>query len=293
MKTHWTIKNLFTNYRVLMIILGLEYVFQFTQIKKHTLPQMIFEIYNTFIVRDDNLEFVSGLSTILFQELTYLILLICIFSGVLFIYKKVIRHESYYIGDFIHGLENNWKKVLAAGVFFTFTLGQLTDIVQWFVSALKLSEDMKFVYLKATISTSLSLFYTSLVIYGSIVLIENEFRIRSLFQSTVKFIFSKEAFKLYIIMLLAGILLQPINYLKSHYLISSSLLGNGNLFSLLDHISAPKFPLWLECLEWFINTIITSFIILYTSLTFYWNSIKNEFLTLYEKRQESVKIIII
>ncbi len=278
MKTHWTIKNIFTNYRVLMIILGLEYVFQFTQIRKHTLPQIISEIYNAFMVRDDNLELVSNLSTVLFQELTYLILLICIFSGVLFLYKKVIYHESYSIGDFIHGLESNWKKVLASGVFFTFTLGLLTDVLQWFIYALKFSEDIKFVYLKETISTSLSLFYTSLVIYGSIVLIENDFKIKSLFQSTIKFILSKEAFKLYIIMLLAGILLQPINYLKNQYLIGYSLLSNGNLFSLMDSISAPKFPLWLGCLEWFVNTIITSFIILYTSLTFYWNSIKDEFL---------------
>ncbi len=259
-----------------MIILGLEYVFQFTQIKKHTLPQVVNEILKAFRVGVNNLELVSNLSNILFQELTYLILLVCIFSGVLFIYKKIIHHESYDMGDFIHGLEINWKKVLITGVFFTFTFGLLTNVLKWFVSALRLSDDIKFVYLQETFLTSLSLFYTSLVIYSSIVLIENGFKIKNLFKSTLKFIFSKEAFKLYILMLLAGFILQPINHLKSQYLLSSSLLGDGNLFSFIEHISYSIFPLWLKCLEWFINTIITSFIILYTSLTFYWNSIKNE-----------------
>ena len=259
-----------------MIILGLEYVFQFTQIKKHTLPQVIKEILKPFRVGYNDLELVTNLSKILFQELTYLILLVCIFSGVLFLYKKIIHHKSYDMGDFIHGLEINWKKALTTGVFFTFTFGLLTNVLKWFVSELRLSDDIKFVYLQKTFSTSLSLFYTALVIYGSIVLIENGFNIKNLFRSTLKFIFSKEAFKLYILMLLAGVLLQPINHLKSHYLLSPSLLGNGNLFSVIDHISSSIIPLWLKCLEWFINTIITSFIILYTSLTFYWNSIKNE-----------------
>lgn len=277
MKILWTIKNLFKNYKALLIILGLEYVFQFTQIKKQTLPQIINKVYNTFMITGDSPEFILRLPNVLFQVLTYLILLICVFSGILFVYKKAIHNESYDMGDFVHGLENNWPKVLITGLFFTFTLGLLINVAQALVNAINFSDDMKFIYLKETVSTSLSLFYTSLIIYGAIILIANGFNIRSLFPSTIKFIFSKEAFKLYIIMLLTGVLLQPVYYLESQYMIGSSLLDNGNLFSLMENILGPKFPLWLECLKWLINTIITSFVILYTSLTFYWNSIKNEF----------------
>jgi hypothetical protein len=272
MKIIWTIKNLFINYKALMIILGLEYVFQFTQIEKHNLPQIIMGIYESSVLWGGDLGLVSSLSKLLFQVLTYMILLICISSGVLLIYKKIIHHETYNMGDFVLGIESNWRKVLVTALFSTFTLGLLTHVAQWFL-ALGLSVDIKFyVYLKAGISTSLRLFYTSIVVYGCIVTIENGFKIKVLFHSVLKFVFSKEALKLLIILLVAGALLQPINILKNHYLFNASLLNGGNLFSFLDTISAPRFPRWVKCIEWFLNTIVTSFILLYTSLTFYHSS---------------------
>ncbi|HEX9062619.1 MAG TPA: hypothetical protein VF941_20805 [Clostridia bacterium] len=218
----------------------------------------------------------SGLSKLFFQEVTFLVLIICVFSGVLFLYKKIIDHEPISMADFVYGIENNWKKVLVTGLCFIFTIGILKEIAVWLVLRLGSIDDVKIIYVTTSITSAIGFFYIALTIYGSLILVENGIRIRKLFSGIFRFIFSKEALKLFIILLLFGFLYQPINILKSNCLSISSLLNGGSLFSFMDIISAQRIPLWLRCMEWFANTIVTSFILLYTSLIFYWSKRKNE-----------------
>ncbi len=279
MKFRWTLRNIFSCYRALLVILGLEYVFQFTQIKKQTLPQVIMEVSKFFRTGIAISTLASGLSKLFFQEATFLVLIICVFSGVLFLYKKRIDREPVSMIDFVYGIENNWKKVLIAGLCFTFTIGILKDIAAWLVSRLGSTDDIRIVYVTTSITSAIGFFYTALTIYGSLILVENGIRISKLFSGVFRFIFSKESLKLFIILLLFGLVYQPINILKVDFLSVSSLLNGGSLFSFMDVISAPRIPLWLRCMEWFANTIVSSFILLYTSLIFYWNTRKNDLLS--------------
>ncbi|MEN6315652.1 MAG: hypothetical protein ABFD25_15570 [Clostridiaceae bacterium] len=277
MKISLVIKGLLKNYRIVFILFGMEFILQFTQIQRRFLQQTISDLYKNKIMSDTVSDFVSSSLPLIYQTVTYLVLWICVFSGVLYLCKKIIHHEEANMGDFVHGLESNWKNVFTVGLIFTLTFGLLKDILQGLISGLRFFDNVIFVYVKSAVSSSLSIFYTALIPYGSLMLIENKIKIRELFSSILNFIFSREALKLYIILLFAGCLLQPVNMIKNQYMLSSS-LTEDSLFSIMDIISTFKPPLWLKIIEWFINTIITAFTVMYVSLIFYNKPGKAEFI---------------
>lgn len=278
MKLNWTIKKVFTCYRALLIILGLEFVFQFTQIKNHTFGHILSDVslsFRYFLDSKDIASFISSLSEIIFKDFAGLVLLVCVFSGVLLLYKRLINHESVNMGFFVRGIEKNWKKVFVAALLVALTFGIVNNnarvlILRYLIlKDLVSSNDLITVYIIDSLIILTNSFITALTIYGSLIFIENGIKIKELFVRIFRFIFSKEALKLLILLFVIALLYQPINIITSN--IMSSHFSNRDILSFLKKLSQnPQIPLWLLSIRTISNTLVTSFILLYTSLIFYW-----------------------
>jgi|GEM_PF-5899070 len=273
MKVSFVFKALFKNYRIILILLILGYIYQFTQLKWRALPQAIQNVIDTWILNGTLSERMAQLPPLVYQIAASLILWVCVYSGIIYLCRKIICDEPANMGDFAVGVEKNLKNVLEVIVLFTLTFGLAKNILQGLVGYIPLEDGIVAGSVKSALTASLSLFCNALVIYGSIFMIEKGVKLRGLFTGAVKFIFSKEAIKLFLLMLFAGFLLMPVYILMAYYFHTSLAGGLGGF---LDIISAAKVPVWIKCLEWLIDTVIKAFTVMYVSSLFYERPVMSE-----------------
>lgn len=269
MKISAVLKNIFSNYRIMLIFLGLYYVYGFTSVKHLLLPQIILELHNKIALSGSAADLAKQFPPFLFQVLAGVILWISVISGMLYLCKRVLDNQEIHLGHFVQGIESHWKPVFTAGLILTFTVGLVKELLVGFLNGMPFGESITLVYITVAVSFSISLFYTSLVIYGSILLIEKRIEVRRLLPSVLKFVFSKEVMKLYVVMLAIGILYLPVNLLKNHFFLQVSDLSQGNLGGLLHIITNQSLPLWVKCIEWLASSLVTAITVFYTGSVVY------------------------
>lgn len=171
MKLGWTFKNMVSCYMALIAVLGLQFFSVFAHTNRYTFQEVISDVQNCLVLGLD-ISFITPILSKLLMELGFLVFAICIYSGILFLYKKVLNHELISINDFLHGIGKNFVNIFLAGICFSLTINIIIYIVQILVTRHSFSDNMMLIFTKLSIAQALGLFFNALVVYGTLVLAE-------------------------------------------------------------------------------------------------------------------------
>jgi len=128
-------------------------------------------------------------------------------------------------------------------------------------------------YLCSPLAETIKFYMWAILGFGLLYSIENRFSLRNLLSEVYKFIESKSTMGFLTIILAMAIIYEQIMCMikVNFYANFSAILAQNvdiSIDALLNSLSQPRYPFWMYVLEWFIKSIIISFILIFTSIVY-------------------------